>query len=249
MCSAPEPSCGSSGPAFHAGAGPDCSCGRIATRWLVIGPNIDVVLLRSSTPWRARQITSAAVRVLPTRLAGLVAIEPVTHGDQRGFFCETYRSEWHAELGIASDERFVQDNHSRSSRGVLRGMHFHIGDGVAKLVRCARGKILDVAVDLRKGSPTYGEWEGVELDEASMRELFVPVGFAHGFCVLSDVADVIYKQTAYYDPAVERGIAWNDPDVAIQWPLPAEELIVSERDAAAPLLRELAGELPFQWHP
>lgn len=189
------------------------------------------------------------MRVLPTRLAGLVAIEPVTHGDQRGFFCETYRSEWHAELGIASDERFVQDNHSRSSRGVLRGMHFHIGDGVAKLVRCARGKILDVAVDLRKGSPTYGEWEGVELDEASMRELFVPVGFAHGFCVLSDVADVIYKQTAYYDPAVERGIAWNDPDVAIQWPLPAEELIVSERDAAAPLLRELAGELPFQWHP
>jgi dTDP-4-dehydrorhamnose 3,5-epimerase len=189
------------------------------------------------------------VRALPTRLAGLVAIEPVTHGDERGFFCETYRSEWHAALGIASDERFVQDNHSRSSRGVLRGMHFHIGDGVAKLVRCARGSILDVAVDLRKGSPTYGEWEGVELDETSMRELYVPVGFAHGFCVLSDVADVIYKQTAYYDPAVERGIAWNDPDVAIEWPFPTDELIVSERDAAAPLLRELAVELPFQWHP
>jgi dTDP-4-dehydrorhamnose 3,5-epimerase len=204
---------------------------------------------RAATPGLARQVTSAAVRALPTRLQGLVAIEPVKHGDERGFFCETYRGEWHAELGIDGEERFVQDNHSRSSRAVLRGMHFHIGDGVAKLVRCARGRILDVAVDLRAGSPTYGEWEGVELDEASMRELYVPVGFAHGFCVLSDVADVIYKQTAYYDPAVERGIAWNDPDIAIEWPFPADQLIVSERDAAAPLLRELAGELPFQWHP
>ena len=137
-------------------------------------------------------------------------------------------------------QEFIQDNHSRSSRGVVRGMHFHIGAGVAKLVRCARGRILDVAVDLRRGSPTYGEWEGVELDDESMRELYVPVGFAHGFCVLSDVADVLYKQTAYYDPAVERGIAWDDPDVGIQWPLPAAELIVSERDAAAPRLRDLA---------
>ena len=100
-------------------------------------------------------------------------------------------------------------------------------------------------MDLRRGSPTYGQWEGVELDEQTMRELYVPVGFAHGFCVLSDVADVIYKQSAYYDPALERGIAWNDPDVGIEWPLPVGELIVSERDAQAPLLRELAGELPF----
>jgi dTDP-4-dehydrorhamnose 3,5-epimerase len=188
------------------------------------------------------------MRVLPTRLAGLVAIEPVAHGDERGFFCETYRGEWHRRLGIAQDERFVQDNHSRSSRGVVRGLHFHVGPGVAKLVRCARGRILDVGVDLRSGSPTYGQWEGVELDDHSMRELYLPVGFAHGFCVLSDVADVMYKQTAYYDPAVERGIAWNDPDVAIEWPLPVEELIVSERDARAPLLGEVAGELPFQWH-
>jgi dTDP-4-dehydrorhamnose 3,5-epimerase len=124
-------------------------------------------------------------------------------------------------------------------------MHFHIGAGVAKLVRCARGQILDVAVDLRRGSPTYGQWEGVQLDSESLRELYVPVGFAHGFCVLSDVADVLYKQTAYYDPAVERGIAWNDPDIAVQWPLPAVELIVSERDSAAPLLRDIAQELPF----
>jgi dTDP-4-dehydrorhamnose 3,5-epimerase len=185
------------------------------------------------------------VRVLPTRLSGLVAIEPVAHGDERGFFCETYRNEWHAELGLSPEERFVQDNHSRSTRGVLRGMHFHVGDGVAKLVRCARGQIADFAVDLRRGSPTYGQWERVDLDAESMRELFVPVGFAHGFCVLSDVADVMYKQTAYYDPQVERGIAWNDPEVGIEWPLALDELIVSERDAKAPQLCELADDLPF----
>jgi len=183
------------------------------------------------------------------RLEGLVALEPDLHGDERGFFVETYRQAWHAELGIPAEELFVQDNHSRSARGVVRGMHFQIGDGVAKLVRCARGRILDVAVDLRAGSPTYGQWEGVELGEEDMRELFVPVGFAHGFCVLSETADVLYKQTAYYDPAVERGIAWNDPDVGVGWPLPAEELIVSERDAAAPRLAEIADELPFRWHP
>jgi dTDP-4-dehydrorhamnose 3,5-epimerase len=189
------------------------------------------------------------MRVLPTKLAGLVAIEPASHSDERGFFCETYRHQWHGELGIPEQERFVQDNHSRSIRGVLRGMHFHVGPGVAKLVSCARGRVLDVSVDLRRGSPTYGQWDGVELDDQSMRSVYVPVGFAHGFCVLSDVADVIYKQTAYYDPTLERGIAFDDPDVGIEWPLPAQELIVSERDSQAPLLRELAGELPFQWHP
>jgi dTDP-4-dehydrorhamnose 3,5-epimerase len=187
------------------------------------------------------------VRALTVRIPGLAVIQPSIHGDERGFFSETYRHNWHAELGIPPQKQFVQDNHSRSRRGVVRGMHFHIGEGVAKLVRCARGRILDVAVDLRRGSPTYGQWEAVELDEESMRTLYVPVGFAHGFCVLSESADVLYKQTAYYDPALERGIAWNDPDVAIQWPLPAEELIVSERDAAAPRLREIEEELPFIW--
>jgi len=187
------------------------------------------------------------MRVLPTRLAGLVAIEPAVFADERGFFCETYRKEWCAELGIAPEGHFVQDNHSRSSRGVLRGMHFQVGDGLAKLVRCARGRILDVAVDLRRGSPTYGRWDAVELDDESMREVFVPVGFAHGFCVLSDIADVIYKQTAYYDPELERGIAWDDPDVAIEWPLPRGELTISERDATAPPLSELADELPFEF--
>jgi dTDP-4-dehydrorhamnose 3,5-epimerase len=185
------------------------------------------------------------MRPLPTRLPGLVAIEPAAHADERGFFCETYRQQWHEELGIPAQALFIQDNHSRSTRGVLRGMHFHIGDGVAKLVRCARGRILDVAVDLRRGSPKYGQWEGVELDDRSMRELYLPVGFAHGFCVLSDVADVLYKQTAYYDPAVERGIAFNDPDIGIEWPLPSSELIVSERDSRAPRLAEIAQELPF----
>ena len=185
------------------------------------------------------------MRALPTRLPGLAAIEPTAHGDERGFFCETYRQQWHEELGIPAQERFIQDNHSRSARGVVRGMHFHIGDGVAKIVRCARGRIVDVAVDLRRGSPTSAQWEAVELDDESMRELYLPIGFAHGFCVLSDVADVLYKQTAYYDPAVERGIAWNDPEVGIEWPLPAEELIVSERDARAPRLAEIAPQLPF----
>lgn len=185
------------------------------------------------------------MQVTPCRLPGLTRIEPAVHGDKRGFFSETYRRAWHEVAGIPSMEEFIQDNHSRSSHGVVRGMHFHIGPGVAKLVRCARGRILDVAVDLRRGSPTYGQWEGIELDDESLRELYVPVGFAHGFCVLSDVADVLYKQTAYYDPAIERGIAWNDPDIGIDWPLPAAELIVSARDAAAPRLRELADELPF----
>ena len=178
-----------------------------------------------------------------------MAIEPVAHADERGFFAETYRREWHGAMAISPQEVFVQDNHSRSTRGVVRGMHFQVGRGVAKLVRCSRGRILDVAVDLRRGSPTYGQWESVELDELSMRELYVPVGFAHGFCVLSEEADVLYKQTAYYDAAVERGIAWDDPEVGIDWSLPAAELTVSARDAAAPRLSEIADELPFEWHP
>jgi dTDP-4-dehydrorhamnose 3,5-epimerase len=187
------------------------------------------------------------MRTIPTRLHGPVLIEPAVHGDERGFFCETWRREWHEPAGMPSGDEFVQDNHSRSGRGVVRGMHFHVGSGVAKLVRCARGRILDVVVDLRRGSPSYGEWEGFELDDELMRALYVPVGFAHGFCVLSEIADVIYKQTAYYDPAVERGIAWDDPDVAIQWPLPPAQLTVSDRDGAAPRLREIADELPFRY--
>jgi dTDP-4-dehydrorhamnose 3,5-epimerase len=142
----------------------------------------------------------------------------------------------------------IQDNHSRSSRNVVRGMHFQIGAGAAKLVRCGRGAILDVVVDLRRGSPTFGEWEAVELSEDNLRVFYVPIGFAHGFCVLSEVADVLYKQSAYYSGAVERGISFRDPDVGIAWPVPEEELIPSARDLEAPTLREVEAELPFT-HP
>lgn len=186
------------------------------------------------------------MRTIPTRLPGPLLIEPSVIADERGFFCETYRRQWHEQAGIPAAQEFIQDNHSRSGRGVVRGMHFQIGAGVAKLVRCARGSILDVVVDLRDGSPTYAQWEGFELDDDSMRMLYVPVGFAHGFCTLSETADVIYKQTAYYDPAVERGIAWDDEQVGIDWPS-GMQLTVSPRDAAAPRLTEIARELPFRY--
>jgi dTDP-4-dehydrorhamnose 3,5-epimerase len=182
------------------------------------------------------------MRALATRLDGVVLLEPDIHGDARGFFLESYRANVWAEHGV--DDVFVQDNHSRSRQGVLRGMHFAIGGGQAKLVRCARGTILDAVVDLRRDSPTYGEWESVELDDEQARQLYIPVGFAHGFCVLSDVADVAYKCSTYYDGAVERGFRYDDPEVGIAWPQDLE-LLVSERDTTAPLLREIAGDLPF----
>jgi dTDP-4-dehydrorhamnose 3,5-epimerase len=183
------------------------------------------------------------MRRLETRLEGPVLIEPVVHGDARGFFFESYRREVYAELGIP--EEFVQDNHSRSRHGVVRGMHFQVGRGMAKLVRCGLGSVYDVVVDLRRGSPTYGEWEGFELNDENCRQLFCPVGFAHGFAVTSESADVLYKCDAYYDGAVERGIKYDDPDVGIDWP--DIELAPSERDAAAPLLREVEAELSFAY--
>jgi dTDP-4-dehydrorhamnose 3,5-epimerase len=179
---------------------------------------------------------------LDTRLEGPVLVKPVIHGDERGFFHESYRRNVYAELGIP--EEFVQDNHSRSSQGIVRGMHFQVGDGAAKLVRSARGAILDVVVDIRRGSPTFGEWEAFELTDENLHQLYCPVGFAHGFCVLSAEADVMYKQAPYYRNELERGIAYNDPDVAIAWPQ-GIELIPSERDASAPLLTEIESELPF----
>jgi dTDP-4-dehydrorhamnose 3,5-epimerase len=180
---------------------------------------------------------------LDTRLDGPVLLQPRVIGDERGFFCETYRQSDFKELGI--QEEMVQDNHSRSRHGIVRGMHFQIGDGASKLVRCARGAIWDVLVDLRRGSPTFGQWEGFELTEDNLRIAYCPIGFAHGFCVLSEMADVLYKQSNYYSPATERGIAYNDPDLAIEWPLPVESLQASERDGTAPRLSELADELPF----
>jgi len=179
---------------------------------------------------------------LETRLQGPVLVKPVVHGDERGFFHESYRRNVYSDLGIP--EEFVQDNHSRSGHGIVRGMHFQIGDGTAKLVRCGRGAILDVLVDVRRGSPTFGEWESFELTDENLHQLYCPIGFAHGFCVLSDTADVMYKQSAYYDDEIERGIAYNDPDVAIAWPA-GIELKPSQRDATAPLLRDIENELPF----
>lgn len=175
-----------------------------------------------------------AVRRLDTNLEGPLLAEPVVHGDSRGFFQETYRKEVWAELGV--DDDFVQDNHSRSGQGVLRGMHFQPGQ--AKLVRCARGAILDVVVDIRSGSPGFGRWEGFRLDDQDHHQLYVPDGFAHGFCVISEVADVVYKVSTYYDPAVERGFRFDDPSVGIGWPSDLD-LVVSERDRQAPLLHEL----------
>jgi dTDP-4-dehydrorhamnose 3,5-epimerase len=182
------------------------------------------------------------MRRIDTRMDGPVLLEPAVHGDARGFFLESYRANVWAEHGV--DDVFVQDNHSRSGRGVVRGMHFSVGAGQAKLVRCARGAILDVVVDLRRESPTYGEWEGHELSDDNARQLYVPIGFAHGFCVLSEVADVTYKCSTYYDAAVERGFRYDDPAVGIEWPRDME-LLVSRRDVDAPLLREIADGLPF----
>jgi dTDP-4-dehydrorhamnose 3,5-epimerase len=181
---------------------------------------------------------------LDTRLDGPLLLAPRVFPDDRGFFAETFRANVLAEeFGVT--EHFVQDNHSRSSYGVIRGMHFHIGIGCSKLVRCGRGKIVDVLVDLRRGSPTYGEWEGYELSDENMHLLYAPVGFAHGFCVLSEVADVLYKQSNYYAPDIERGIRLDDPAVGIEWPIPEADRIMSERDLGAPTLAEFAAELPF----
>jgi dTDP-4-dehydrorhamnose 3,5-epimerase len=179
---------------------------------------------------------------LPTRLDGPILLEPKVHGDARGFFLETFRADVARAHGIPSE--FVQDNHSRSRRGIVRGMHFQVG--MAKLVRCGRGAIFDVLVDLRRGSPTFAQWEGFELNDSNHHQLYCPDGFAHGFCVLSEVADVIYKTSTYYDPELERGLAYDDPDVAIEWP-GGLELVGSARDRSAPRLAELEASLPFAY--
>ena len=182
---------------------------------------------------------------LDTRIDGVGLIQPIVRGDERGFFVETYRRNEFAEIGIP--EEMVQDNHSRSKRGIVRGMHFQIGEGAAKLVRCGRGEIVDVIVDLRRGSPTFGEWEAFDLSAENGRIVYCPIGFAHGFCVTSDLADVFYKQSNYYSDELERGIKYDDPEVGIEWPLPVEELIPSQRDATAPTLAEVADDLPFEY--
>jgi dTDP-4-dehydrorhamnose 3,5-epimerase len=179
---------------------------------------------------------------MPTRLVGPILLEPVLLGDERGFFLETFRRNDYANVGI--DAEFVQDNHSRSRYGTIRALHFQLKPGQAKLVRVARGRAFDVVVDLRHSSPTFGKWESFELDDVHHRQLFVPIGFAHGFCAISDTVDFIYKVGSYYDPLNERGIAWDDPDLAIPWPV--ERPQVSERDRRNPRLYEIAMQLP-EW--
>ncbi len=173
--------------------------------------------------------------VRPTTLPGVLLVEPRVFGDARGFFLERYHAERYAEAGIGA---FVQDNHSRSRRGTLRGLHFQRRHPQGKLVEVARGQIWDVVVDLRRGSPTFGQWEGFDLDDEAHRQLWVPVGFAHGFCVLSDEADVLYKCTDVYRPDDEGGIAWDDPDLAIDWPA-LETVLLSDKDRALPRLADL----------
>jgi dTDP-4-dehydrorhamnose 3,5-epimerase len=182
-----------------------------------------------------------SLTVADSRLDGVVAVEPAVHGDDRGFLVETFSEKEWADAGITTP--FVQHNHSRSVRNTLRGLHFQTTPGQAKLVRCVRGGIFDVAVDLRRGSPTFGEWEGHVLDDETHRQLFVPAGFGHGFCVLSELADVSYLLSSVYDPATEAGIAWDDPDVGVEWPV--DEPLLSQRDIQAPRLADVRDELPF----
>lgn len=176
------------------------------------------------------------MQVIETRLPGVVIIEPTVHGDDRGFFIETFQTErYRALLGVHLT--FLQDNHSRSSRGVLRGLHGQRERPQGKLVRVSRGCVFDVAVDVNRSSHTFGEWTGVELSDTNHRQLYIPPGYLHGFLVLSDIADFEYKCSDYYVPDDEIGLVWNDPDVAIDWPLP--DPIVSTKDQSWPTLRYL----------
>ena len=183
-----------------------------------------------------------------TRLAipEVVLIEPKVFGDARGFFFESFNQKAFNEA-TGTNHQFVQDNHSRSSRGVLRGLHYQIQQPQGKLVRVARGAVFDVAVDIRRSSPTFGQWVGAELTEDNQHQLWVPPGFAHGFVVLSESADFLYKTTDYYAPQHERSIAWNDPSIGISWPALAQgqQPLLSAKDSAAPLLASLGAEALF----
>lgn len=175
------------------------------------------------------------MNVTPTDLPEVLLIEPAVHGDERGFFLESFNERTFREI-VGRDVVFVQDNHSRSARGVLRGLHYQIDHTQGKLVRVVKGSVFDVAVDLRRASPNFGRWVGIELSETNHRQLWVPEGFGHGFLVTSDSADFLYKTTDYWTPAAERCVVWNDPNLAIDWPLSDTAPIVSAKDQAAPRL-------------
>lgn len=174
------------------------------------------------------------MNITETTLPGVLIIEPRVFGDDRGTFMETYNAARFREHGLP--DTFVQDNHSRSVRGVLRGLHFQLPNPQGKLIWVVQGTIFDVAVDIRRSSPHFGQWVGVELSQENGRQLWVPEGFAHGFCVTSEFADVLYKCTALYDGPNDRGIRWNDPQIAIDWPL--TNPLLSQKDAEAPTLAE-----------
>ena len=189
-------------------------------------------------------ITKGNFNFIETKIKDLYIIEPKVFGDDRGYFMESYNRRDFVEAGL--DMVFVQDNESKSKKGVLRGMHFQTKFTQGKLVRCTQGEVYDVAVDLRKDSPTYGQWEGVLLSAENKRQFYVPEGFAHGFLVLSDEAVFNYKCTNLYAPEFDGGLLWNDPDVGIEWPLEGiEEIILSEKDKTQPTLKEL--DLPFEY--
>lgn len=178
------------------------------------------------------------MRVEQTQLSGLLLIEPRCFRDGRGFFLESFQAERYRDSGIV--ETFVQDNHSRSRRDVLRGLHFQVKRPQAQIVTVMRGRVFDVAVDLRPGSATFGRWQGVELSEDGPRQLYMAPGFAHGFCVLSDFADLHYKVSEIYDDTDEGGVVWNDPQIGIRWPI--DNPVISSRDRSYPFLRELKQE-------
>ena len=180
------------------------------------------------------------MRVTPTELPEVLIIEPQVFQDARGFFVETYHAERYRANGIAAT--FVQDNHSRSVARTLRGLHIQVGRPQAKLIRAIAGTIWDVAVDVRRGSPTFGRWVGVELSAENHRQCFIPAGFAHGFCVLTDTAEIVYKCSDFYDPASELGIAWDDRTIGITWPI--AEPLLSERDRRHPTLELVSPRLP-----
>lgn len=175
------------------------------------------------------------MKVFTTDLPDLLLLEPKVFGDARGFFLESWNARTFADLGL--EQTFVQDNHSRSAKGVLRGLHFQLNQPQGKLVRVVNGAIFDVAVDLRKSSPHFGKWVGYELSDENKLMLWVPPGFGHGFLVLSESADVLYKTNAYYDPQWERGVRWDDPDIGVRWPL-EDAPRLSAKDQAWPLLRD-----------
>jgi len=175
------------------------------------------------------------VKASQTELEGVLLIEPTIHIDSRGRFFESYEKEKYRALGIRED--FVQDNQSLSNKNVLRGLHYRVDPEQAKLVRVVKGEVFDVVVDIRKGSPTFGEWQSFILSSTNFLQLYVPVGFAHGFCVLSDVAEFLYKVSEYYSAEKEKGILWNDPDIGINWPI--SNPVLSDKDEGNPRLRNL----------